>query len=361
MSILEKEIKKSFDLSVISKYRSIFFVISILLIMIHHTACSVPTFIKPMFLFLRDIGAMGVDIFMFFSGVGCYYSMSKNGNAVSFWKRRLLRVYPSYLLIMIPFMAYLNFVRKGSGILQYVYDLSLIGFWINGDALVWFVAAILFLYLLYPAIHQLLTKFGVQKTLAIICSVWLVISAVLFFVANSFFFHIVRLLVRVPTFLVGCAIAKYMREGKRINGTKYIVVSSILLVVSMSFIYLIYRTPYTQLLHSCVKRLLYGPLAVSLVGVISYALSKTKKLGDSLAENRLVTLVSAMTLELYLVHERVIFIGKELVGKYAISLDKFRILNDLIYAVISVGIAYAVWCLSSCIQKLSRQIQRYGG
>ena len=45
------------------------------------------------------LGSIGVDVFLLLSGIGLYYSMKKCGNTLTFYKHRLLRIFPSYLLM----------------------------------------------------------------------------------------------------------------------------------------------------------------------------------------------------------------------------------------------------------------------
>lgn len=48
-------------------------------------------------------GECGVDIFLFLSGFSMYHSLSRNDNIVKFYRKRLLRILPAYLIIAIPF------------------------------------------------------------------------------------------------------------------------------------------------------------------------------------------------------------------------------------------------------------------
>jgi peptidoglycan/LPS O-acetylase OafA/YrhL len=340
----------SFDLNLISKYRSVFFALSILLIMFHHTGSSVPTFIKPAYLFARDTGAVGVDIFMFYSGLGCYYSMIKDSNFISFYKKRILRIYPSFLLVMVPYLAYVNFFKESNGFLKYIYDLSLLGFWIEGSAIVWFMAAILFLYLIYPFIHKLLCEHDIKFSIISLLTALLIICVILYFFAQPFFYYTIRVITRFPTFLLGCIVAKYIKQGININGTKMFIISCVIFVLSLSLIYIIYANPLTLFLNSFVKRLLYFPLSVSMIGIISYLLSITKNHGEFLVQNRFLNIIAAMTFELYLIHERVMSIGKEIFVKFNINFDRYRIADEVIYLVVAIILAYAVYWITNSLR-----------
>lgn len=53
---------------------------------------------------ILELGNFGVDIFLFLSGLGCYYSLSKNrGGYLCYFKRRFSR-------LMIPCAYYITFL-----------------------------------------------------------------------------------------------------------------------------------------------------------------------------------------------------------------------------------------------------------
>lgn len=78
------------NFTLISKYRSALMGVAILLIIIHHLA-EKNTILR--------IGYVGVDIFLFVSGLGLVFAWKKLPDIKVFYKRRFLRVYPTWLLI----------------------------------------------------------------------------------------------------------------------------------------------------------------------------------------------------------------------------------------------------------------------
>ena len=48
---------------------------------------------------LRRCGNIGVDMFLFLSGVGLWYSWVRTPSFRQFYKRRLLRIFPTWLVI----------------------------------------------------------------------------------------------------------------------------------------------------------------------------------------------------------------------------------------------------------------------
>ena len=95
-----------YNLSDLSTYRTQMMGIATLMIIICHSCAS--KVIMPSFLaYLFRFGNIGVDIFLFLSGIGLYYSLSKNNlsskeDYTSFYKRRFYRIYIPYLIVFIP-------------------------------------------------------------------------------------------------------------------------------------------------------------------------------------------------------------------------------------------------------------------
>lgn len=49
--------------------------------------------------FTHRIGFYGVDIFLFLSGLGVYFSLMKRPNVLRFYKARLVRILPAYVIV----------------------------------------------------------------------------------------------------------------------------------------------------------------------------------------------------------------------------------------------------------------------
>src|SRR5574344_1126242 len=86
---------KDIELGNISKYRAEQMGIAMLFIILFHV--SLPR--SDMFFGLRRIGNIGVDMFLFLSGIGLWFSWMKNPSAKHFFIRRYLRIYPAWLII----------------------------------------------------------------------------------------------------------------------------------------------------------------------------------------------------------------------------------------------------------------------
>ena len=84
--------KEMYNFNVISKKRNIILGIATLLVAYCHSTSLLVENLFPIqiinniLVFIREIGTIGVDIFLILSGVGLYYSFSKNKNLKQFYK-----------------------------------------------------------------------------------------------------------------------------------------------------------------------------------------------------------------------------------------------------------------------------------
>ena len=118
-----------FNLKYISEYRTQMMGIAALMVVF----CHAPAFGVSMPGVVAKIvasGGLGVDVFLFLSGVGCYYSLSKLAfrSVGSWYKRRLVRILIPYALMQIPFWIYEWCVGKFN-LLDSLYTFSTIKFW----------------------------------------------------------------------------------------------------------------------------------------------------------------------------------------------------------------------------------------
>lgn len=80
----------------LSKYRGFLMGFAILWVMYFHIPLKFATEIGW---FTHRIGFYGVDIFLFLSGLGVYFSLMKRPNVLRFYKARLVRILPAYVIV----------------------------------------------------------------------------------------------------------------------------------------------------------------------------------------------------------------------------------------------------------------------
>ena len=190
---------KDIELANISRYRGELMGIAMIFIFLFHVA--LPRY--NMFFGLRRIGNIGVDMFLFLSGVGLWFSWMKHPSVKRFFKRRYLRVYPAWLIISclyyIPhfhghsFSAWINLI--GEVTINW-------GFWLHGELTFWYIPAMMMLYLFAPSYIQLIRRHPVYRWLPVVMILWCILVQYVSPIHNAVG-HIEIFWSRVPIFFIG--------------------------------------------------------------------------------------------------------------------------------------------------------------
>lgn len=183
----------------LSKYRKAIMGFAALWIWVFHEWVVVfhsPT-LSWLEVFIRRIGFLGVDIFFFLSGIGLVNSLKRH-SIPQFYYRRVRR-------IILPFLAValIRFVNEHWTVSQLLGNISGINFYTKSIySFLWFVPAIVTLYLLFPLYHRLFSSASnkVVFTLSVLI-IWLIFSIALNGTLRSDLYGFTN---RLPVFFVGC-------------------------------------------------------------------------------------------------------------------------------------------------------------
>lgn len=202
-----------FKLKDLSAYRTHLMGVAAIMIIACHAAASnvlMPFWMKS----FLSLGNYGVGIFLFLSGLGCSYSLSKNwGGYFPFWKRRMYRIFVSYLLIFAPYCVILICLGVYS-ISDSLLCLSAIEYWIYHRG-AWFISLIIPLYFCSPYINQLLTSKKKWLYVAILVTITTFLCNIP--VQNAILNNIQWAFGRSPSFVLGMVIADGCKKGTRIH------------------------------------------------------------------------------------------------------------------------------------------------
>ena len=98
--------------------------------------------------------------FLFLSGFGLYYSMTRNTNWIEFYKRRFFRFLLPFLIVAVPYFLVVT-INNHESLWYYLRCISTIEFWINGNYHgMWYIAISFFLYTISPPILLVVKKLG---------------------------------------------------------------------------------------------------------------------------------------------------------------------------------------------------------
>ena len=282
---------KNIELANISRYRGELMGIAMIFIFLFHVA--LPR--SDMFFGLRRVGNIGVDMFLFLSGVGLWFSWMKHPSLKHFFKRRYLRVYPAWFIISCLY--YIPHFH-GGGVRAWV---DLIGditinwdFWLHDELKFWYIPAMMMLYLFAPPYMQLIRRHPVYRWLPVMMILWCILVQYVSPIHNAVG-HIEIFWSRVPIFFIGINMGEAVRRKDKMDGAS---IWMILIVFAMTLSASIFLE---QELHGhfpiYVERMLYIPLTITTILLLNRVFRRTPKWF-----NTIFKFVGALSLECYLIH-----------------------------------------------------------
>lgn len=188
------------------RYRKVWIGVALIWIIL----CHLPFDFGPV-IHLTSLGYGGVDICLFASGIGCFYSLSSDPCILNFMKRRLKRLVPTYLIFISVWLFY-RFLRGTFTIQMCIGNLLAIQH-LTGhqNDFNWYISAIFLLYLLAPYFMMIAKReTPLRKVLFLI---FLLVCTIPFWHANTYIITITRL----PIFYLGMVFAQMCKQNKKIT------------------------------------------------------------------------------------------------------------------------------------------------
>lgn len=210
--------KKTFDISALSSQRLALTGFAALWIVLHHAykldlSSVAGTSIISKIIFtaiglIKPAGNVGVEIFLICSGLGLYYSFSKNGRLAGFYKKRAIKILPPLFIVSSIYYAFSNI-----GVREYFTSVSMIDFYLKGKTDFWYFAFLIVLYAIYPLIHKFVEK---QKDIVVIglIAVLILVGFVLVYILKFELGTRYYAILRVPSFIIGAWLGKKSVEKK---------------------------------------------------------------------------------------------------------------------------------------------------
>lgn len=253
---------------------------------------------NPMYGLVR-CGNVGVDIFLLLSGIGLWYSWTKNPSLKQFYVRRYRRVYPAWLLMAALFYIPNYLDAPGGGYSPDVPNLVLNilvnwSFWRVDDLTFWFIPAIMMLYTVAPFYMMLIERHPVYR--------WMPVAAVLVAVMVQYWpplhgavGHLEIFFSRIPIFLIGVNMGQWVKERRTLEPAA---VWLLLLLFVMSLTMCVeFEQSWRGRFPLFIERMVYIPLTVSSCLLLPRLLRVMPS-----AVNRALRFVGTVSLELYLIH-----------------------------------------------------------
>lgn len=274
----------SFNLGLFSQYRPELMGIATLLIII----CHAPVFGVQMPRWMSTImsnGGLGVDIFLFLSGMGIYNSYlnnSQKGRGLLYWLlKRYIRIIIPLALIIIPIrFCFSDGYNNTSSMLMELCGLGSL----FGKSPLWFISCILILYLLTPLFTFVLC--GKRKI------EWLILLSLIFFIIaymppHSNIWHF--MMNRWPSYLLGFTLAQNIKEQKTGSLWFFVFIPILVYILLYSFNH-VFFTHFS----------LFGLQGISVMTICSVIINKYRHM------NVFLSFMGTISLESYITNEYVL-------------------------------------------------------
>lgn len=346
---MTKKIKMPLMFEDISKFKAEIYGISILWIMlfhahpmfkVHYTLGT--TFLKPLDAFI-GYGNMGVEIFLFCSGIFLYFSYHRKPDAYVFITKRITRLFWPCLIISFVYWFYTCIMVKDS-LLLFVSKATMLDFWISGDQQIWFVAAILVFYLLYPYIYGFMFQGKGKLSNPLLRMIVLVLAAMLItmvlkYIYPQYYDKIEIGFTRFPVFIIGCYFGKLVYDKKTLPRYMYPI---FLFITILAFVVLelgVFKGVWRRWFY-----LVGGiPMTFVIVWILNFLHCKPL--------NKFFAFFGGISLNLYISHVAVI-------RMYNLFFDTRRLYIYLILIAVSVLVGWVAELIIKQILKFSKPKQK---
>ncbi len=294
--------------NLISKYRTELMGLAVLWIFLFHSKLYFPESVLfgPLRV-LVSTGYGGVDIFFFLSGYGLMHHMlAKSSSCLSFYKTRLLKIYPSYLIASIVALGIIA-IDNTVSIKKAVLVLTTLGFWTADYMIYWFIPAIISLYVMYPFFYTSYRKHELSL-LVMVVSVSIITCGLLVVADGT---HFIKLLSRIPVFVLGSHISYLCATGKG-DLSKKELFFNLLAFIFFLILLLVYLLT-KQYWSSRDYGLAYYPFILGTLPICLFTAIVLEKFSLVLGSKKFkwlmafLLLCGSASLEIYLIHKQIVF------------------------------------------------------
>ena len=183
----------------ITQYRSVWMGVAILWVVLLHSGLKdMPILISV----VRELGYGGVDIFCFCSGIGLYCSYTKDHNILRFFRRRIQRILPPYIMFITVWVIFKIAVSSFPWISVLGNILGVEGLAGRNGEFNWYITYIVISYSIAPIVASVVEGTA-DKFKALLLVLCVLIISLVFWETES-----IMLVTRLPIFTVGMLCGK---------------------------------------------------------------------------------------------------------------------------------------------------------
>lgn len=283
------------ELSDISRYRGELMGLAMIFVMFFHVWMPKS---NPMYGLVR-CGNVGVDMFLFLSGVGLWYAWSKRPSLKNFYWRRYIRIYPAWLIMACLFYIpnYINAPGGGySPNIAHLIANILINwsFWRIDDLTFWFIPAIMMMYTFAPAYMKLIERCPAYRWMPVVAMV-LAVMVKYYPPVSQTVGHVEIFFSRIPIFLIGINAGRWVKERRTLEGQSVWLIA-LLFLMSLAMC-VEFEQSWRGRFPLFIERMVYIPLTVCGILLLNLLLRHTPGW-----VRKALAFVGTVSLELYLVH-----------------------------------------------------------
>ncbi len=344
MNIINEKNSQVKGWGLLSKYRAELMGAAIIWIILYHGYRDDMLFPGKLNIinFIFSKGACGVEIFLLLSGLGLYYSFSKNQSLSYFYKNRVKRVVLPYLLVSGCFWIGQDLLYH-KNIILFFKNITLYSFWRSGYLRLWYIALLIPLYLIFPLLYYFIYGKGQKENSrkqVLLRSGILVMATVLLNLAvraisKPYYMLTEIAFSRIVIFILGILIGSYAKRDDKVD---YGIMVLILLAYSTQFY------DYESGLGDMFLRCWYVPLSFVVCFILIYFFELLDlKEKPNFFLSKLLTISGKYSLELYIIH---IWMRKLLNEMHidfhinGINLNKYNILNYSLVILLTIVLTF---------------------
>lgn len=275
------------------KSRNLWVGIAMLWIVFFHSALELTSEGLVMF---KNFGYGGVDICLFASGIGCYFSLEKDPDILEFLKRRVKRLGPSYLCFIIPWILWRLWISDMPG-------WAILGNLLGVQSLIswdyhfnWYIGGLVVYYFTMPYMKRLTDSCGKlwQDLLVWLC---IGVATIPFWGAHD----TIVMLSRLPVVYSGMVFGKLANRGYVLKRRDFLALNGTALAGALALLVSYYMLP--EWLWS--RGLYWYPFALMVPGFCMLFSALAEKMQERPYLRRIkqfLEIVGTYSFELYLVH-----------------------------------------------------------
>lgn len=273
-------------------------------------------------------GAICVTFFFIMSGFTMAYSLNKKDFILSrktlkqFYLNKIVKFYPLYLVTFFASIPIMHFLNVKFNFLNVIVNLSLLQsyypnnnevFMFNG--LSWFVADIMFFYLVTPFIFILLKKLKIHKNIKIMVLITFLLYLVAFYISYRFSWKVeaysfgwwlvyISPFFRIFDYLIGFLLGLIFIRIKDYNlkVVKFDFVFTILEVLAIIFILLSYKSKYLL-----IDSLRYGVYYIPALALMIFIFAFGRGIISKMISLRVFVYLGKLSYVIYMIHQLVIY------------------------------------------------------